>query len=173
MTMARGKTKIIPRPQRWLHNLCDCCQDPTLTCSVCVCSCNATGQMYQRTTGNGCFAVSLFLWVVFVISQVLTTTSNSIMRSTTADSYTTNVSIVSIVGSVAGLLGLISTIASTYFICTARQAVRARDEIPEGVCGTCDDCCAAYWCGCCSLIQMFRQEKITGNEYRVCTRDAI
>lgn len=168
--MPRGKTKIVPRPHRWLHGLCDCCQDPGLACSVCVCSCNATGQMYQRTTGGGCLAVSVVLWLLFVASQSLTATSNGIMILGTTGPYT---SAVSIVGGVAGLLGLLSTVASTYLICTARRAVRERDIIPEGMCGTCDDCCTAYWCGCCSLVQMLRQEQITGGEYKVCTPDAV
>ena len=165
--MPRGKDT---RPQRWLHDLCDCCQDPTLACSVCLCSCNATGQIYQRTTGSGCFTISVFLWAIFVTSQVLTTTSISIMNSTTGDSYNTAVSII---GGVVGLFGLASSIAYTYFICTARRIVRERDKIPQGLCGACDDCCTSYWCGCCSLVQMFRQEKITGNEYKVCTQEAV
>lgn len=156
------------RPQRWLHDLCDCCQDPTLACAVCLCSCNATGQMYQRATGSGCFTISVFLWAIFLTSQALTTSSNSMMN--TPDSYNRSVSIL---GSVAGLFGLVSSIAYTYFLCTARRIVRERDRIPQGLCGRCDDCCTSYWCGCCSLVQMFRQENITGDKYRVCTEEAV
>ena len=162
------KTKPPEKPKSWRHGLCECCEDPSLACSVCWCGCNATGQAYQRATGSGCFWVSILLWGLFILTQFMNSTSSSLNANIDVNDDT-----VSIVGGLAALFGLISTIATTYFVCTSRRIMRDRDEIPAGSCGGCDDCCVGWWCSCCALIQMFRQDSITGNRYRMCTEDAV
>lgn len=169
-------TKPPEKPKTWRHGLCECCEDPALACSVCLFGCNATGQAYQRATGSGCFAVSIFLWGLFILSQVMNSTSNGLNASAYADEKANvdeEMVSVSIVGGLAGFFGLISSIATTYFVCTSRRIMRERDEIPDGCCGGCDDCCTGWWCSCCALIQMFRQDSITGNRYRACAEEAV
>lgn len=156
---------VTSKPRAWRAGLCDCCEDPPLACTVCLCSCNATGQTYQRVTGGGCGAVALALWILFALSQATSQTSNSLQMSDEDHTST-----VRVLGGISGALAFASSIVSTYFVCTTRRAVRARDAIPEGACGACDDCCTAYWCGCCSLVQLLRQDKVTGAAYKPCTK---
>jgi len=44
-----------------------------------------------------------------------------------------------------------------YVMMKVRKAVRERDSIPVGKCGSFEDVCCAYWCGCCTTSQMARQ----------------
>ena len=166
----RTVTKPPAAPKAWAHGLCSCFEDMNLTCSVCWCQCNATGQAFHRATGSGCFLISVFLWALFIITQILQGTVSSL--DATADPDDSMVA-VGIVGSIAGFLGLISAVATTYFVCTSRRIMRERDQIPTGWCGGCDDCCVGWWCGCCALIQMFRQDSITGQKYRLCAEEAV
>ena len=163
-----------PRPKRWYHGLFGCCEDPGLACTVCLCQCTATGQVYQRATGSGCLCVSVVMWALFLTTQFFQGTSNTLRdeyeRAWWNDSYRVWADVLA---GVAGLLGLASMIAGTYFLCTARRLVRERDAIPEGRCGACDDCCVSFWCGCCSIVQLFRQDRIAGSEYHACTATAV
>jgi len=45
---------------------------------------------------------------------------------------------------------------SIYVILKTRRYIRERSGIPEKSCQGCEDCCCAYWCGCCTLTQMAR-----------------
>lgn len=172
MKACPGKTTINPTKQNktWRYGLCECCEDPTLACTVCWCGCNATGQAYQRATGSGCFWISIVLWALFILTQSMNSTANSLNANVDTND---NVVGMSVVRGLAGLLGLISTIATTYFVCTSRRIMRERDAIPTGWCGSCSDCCIGWWCSCCALIQMFRQDSITGKEYRLCAKEAV
>jgi Cys-rich protein (TIGR01571 family) len=38
-----------------------------------------------------------------------------------------------------------------------RSAVRRHHEIPEKDCAGMEDCCCAFWCGCCTVAQIARQ----------------
>lgn len=166
----KTSTKQTEPPKTWRHGLCDCCEDLTLACSVCWCRCNATGQAYQRATGSGCFWISVALWALFILAQSMNSTATDLNADVGANG---NMVSISVVRGLAGLFGLISTIATTYFVCTSRRMMRERDAIPAGWCGGCDDCCVGWWCSCCALIQMFRQDSITGNKYRLCTGEAV
>ena len=78
-----------------------------------------------------------------------------------------------VIGGISGLVALMGAILGTYALCVRRRRIRDRDRIPEGACGGLDDCCVSYWCGCCSLLQMFRQERITGGSYRLCSQTGV
>ena len=161
-------------PGSWLTGLCDCCSDPTLCCTVCLCECNAAGQMFQRTTGYGCLGVSVLLWSLFLISQVLGQTSNALAQAYSREEDNEDLMVsYSVVAGLSGMAALATSIAGTFFVCVSRRRIRQRDRIPEGCCGGCEDCCVAYWCGCCSLIQMLRQESITGGLYHACSPTAV
>lgn len=150
------------KPKAWRNGLCTCTEDCPLALTVCCCGCNATGQAYHRATGSGCFCISLLLWTLFVATQTLNISSEHLSADAMA-----------VVASVACFLGLVSTVATTYFVCTSRRIMRERDEIPRGPCGPCDDCCVGWWCSCCALVQMFRQDAITSSNYRLCTEEAV
>jgi Cys-rich protein (TIGR01571 family) len=51
---------------------------------------------------------------------------------------------------------LLFTVWAVYALCRTRQNVRARFQIPEENCKGCEDCCCAFWCGCCVAAQMLR-----------------
>ena len=171
------------RPRRWFHGLFSCCEDVPLSCQVFFCECNAIGQMYERTAkrGGACLAIASILWITFFVSQFLSDTSVALATSavrevcvwwgvctTVVDQGQLTAS--QIVGGVAGFVGIVSFVISAFAICTSRRRIRERDDIPGG---NCEDCCTSSFCGCCSVVQMLRQERITGNEYRPCTSTAV
>lgn len=170
-----------PRPSRppeppkppggWNHGLCSCLEEFGLACGVCLCACSATGQAYHRATGAGCFLISLSLWAIFVVNQSMYSAVDG-LRTADNDGED-HVVATSVVNGVAGFLGIVFSVVTTYFVCTARRIMRQRDAIPTGCCGDCDDCCTGWWCSCCALVQMFRQDGITSDRYRVCTADAV
>lgn len=171
-TPRRNSTK---QQGSWNAGLFACCEDPMLCCTVCICEPNAAGQMYQRTTGYGCLGVSVLLWSLFALSQILGQTSNALQEAFIREEGENSGLLLSysIVAGLSGTTGLVTLIAGTYFICVSRRRIRQRDRIPEGCCGECDDCCVAYWCGCCSLIQMLRQDSVTGGKYQACSVTAV
>ena len=177
-----------PPPRAWGAGLCDCLQDPSLSCYAVICSCNATGQLYERTSkrGSSCLLVAALLWFLWIAMQSLSTTSNTLLQNvwtfecewwgggcewTVHDGRLTTASVLA---SLAGLLGLAGAVASTCFLCTSRRSLRQRDQIPSDACGdTCGDCCTAYWCGCCSIVQMLRHERVTGSNYMPCSSAGV
>lgn len=44
----------------------------------------------------------------------------------------------------------------TVLITKTRQHIRSKYHIPEQQCHNCEDCCCAWWCGCCTVSQMAR-----------------
>ena len=168
---------------RWKNELFACCEDGTLSCYALCCSCNATGQIYQRLTKQpgSCLLIAGVLWMLFIVTQVLNSTSMALVNSLTqctdvlsficflSDDFRSTAAAANVTSQVAALTGLIFTVVLACFLCTSRRRIRTRDSIPAGECGeTCDDCCTAYWCGCCSIVQMLRHENITGDNYAPC-----
>ena len=72
-----------PPPRAWGAGLCDCLQDPSLSCYAVICSCNATGQLYERTSkrGSSCLLVAALLWFLWIAMQSLSTTSNTLLQN--------------------------------------------------------------------------------------------
>ena len=146
------------RPKAWRAALCGCCEDPLLVCTVLVCGCNATGQVYQRATGAGCVLVAVALWTAFLVTQ----SSNQLaMHATHANVF------VALACSVAFVTGILAACV----VCRARQLVRARDNLPPA--SACADCCTSYWCGCCAVVQLLRHDEITSATYRPCAPLAV
>lgn len=171
---AHRRTTYAP-PARWYHGLFGCCEDPRLACTVCLCQCTATGQVYERATGSGCLCVSVVMWTLFVVAQVFNNTSTALRNEHERRWWSdgTYLAWAHVLAAFAGLAGLASMVVGTYFLCTARRLVRERDAIPEGTCGSCEDCCVSYWCGCCSMVQLLRQDRVAGGGYRACTATAV
>lgn len=170
-------TKPSP-PARWSTGVCDCCEDPRLACTVCLCAPNATGQLYARVTkrANRCVWISAAGWALFVTTQALSQASSALGQQVTDTvcwfgMCTTfvdwdRVATLSILASISGAVGCAATVFAAYFVCTSRRILRARDRIPGGDCG---DCCVSYWCGCCATVQMLRHDRVTGADYRACS----
>jgi Cys-rich protein (TIGR01571 family) len=58
------------------------------------------------------------------------------------------------------LYNLVNTLFYIYsliLIVKLRSAVRRHYEIPEKHCAGMEDCCCAFWCGCCTVAQIARQ----------------
>ena len=175
--MSAGK-RPSPPPKQWLHGLCTCCDDPSLCCTVFWCSPNATGQAYQRMTKrtSACLLVAVGGWALVIATQIFSQTGNALGNTAVERDCVgslcverTNwdrVAIANTLGAIGGIVGLASSVYFTYFVCTSRRMIRERDGIPEGCCSGCDDCCVAYWCMCCALVQFFRQERV--HHYRLC-----
>lgn len=168
-------------PKEWSHGLCDCCEDASLSCSVCLCECNAAGQMYERTTKRGCLLISSVLWITFLVSQSMSDTATALAATAEREVCAwwgacitvvdwDQVTASQVVGAIAGGVGMITAVLGTYAVCVSRRRIRERDGIPGD---DCDDCCSSFWCGCCSLVQMLRQDKITGTTYRPCSATAV
>lgn len=139
--------------------------------------------MYERATrrGGACLIVSSFLWTLFIVAQVLSDTSAALATTAVNNEVCEwwgctlsinwgQVTAAQVLGGVAGFLGMVTTVFGTYVVCVSRRRVRERDAIPGS---DCDDCCTSFWCGCCSLVQMLRQERVTGATYRPCTATAV
>ena len=78
-----------------------------------------------------------------------------------------NLSRATVILSVSSTFSFLGSIISTCVLCNARRRIRDRDNIKTGGCGDIEDCCDTYWCGCCSLTQMFYQEKVDGYSYNL------
>jgi Cys-rich protein (TIGR01571 family) len=75
-----------------------------------------------------------------------------------------------VVGVFACVSGFALSILYIVVVCTSRRRLRARDAIPPN---DCEDCCVGYWCVCCALVQMFRQERIAGGAYAPCSATGV
>jgi len=52
-----------------------------------------------------------------------------------------------------------------------RYNLREQHAIPERNCIGCEDCCVAYWCGCCTISQMARHTADYSEERAYCCTD--
>ena len=177
------KNKVTtPVAGSWKSEVCDCCQDPALSCCVFWCNANAAGQVYQRflRKPGTCCCIATLLWFFFIATPVMSQLSQTFrdmercnIVDVLLDGCKEDFTVANIVLALAFVLLVTSSIFSTYIICTARKRLRERDRIPDGSCGATDDCCASYWCQCCTLVQMLRQDKIDGSSYQLCTPEAV
>jgi Cys-rich protein (TIGR01571 family) len=61
--------------------------------------------------------------------------------------------------SVSLLLDILSIAFAIYvliIVLKTRSFIRRKYNIPVKTCGSCEDCCCAFWCGCCTVAQMAR-----------------
>lgn len=56
-------------------------------------------------------------------------------------------------------------------IIRTRSYIRAQYRIPEGCCGCCEDCCCAFWCHCCTVLQMARHTADYRQHKAACCSD--
>ena len=152
--------------KKWSPSLFGSLQDTKLCCAVYWCQCTAVGQLYQRTFGFGCVAISLIFWGL-VASTILWATTSAIsldnMFNTDAltidNPFTIDQYLFMTVffGSLAPLCALASIVCGAVILCQIRQHIRRRDKLQVDL-GDADDCCIPFWCGPCAMIQMLRHE---------------
>ncbi|KAL7537106.1 hypothetical protein ACHAXR_009171, partial [Thalassiosira sp. AJA248-18] len=141
---------------RWRDDCCDCFRHgvchPMLWNAWC-CPLILVGQTMQRLNltwlGNevgtsldpsvvvgrvGTFRIMLWITVVYYIASV----------------------VLYFLVPVRCLLALSFGLFSIVLVCKTRKHIREKYRIPEKQCHGCEDCCCAYWCGCCTVAQMAR-----------------
>ena len=125
-------------------------------CKICFCQCIACGQLYNRVFGEGCFSVSFVLWLLFALAVVF-----NILIVDESD----NMMIVLAICSVMSFMCFGSLVL--YMV---RKGMRKHGEFDYGW-GI--DICVAWWCSCCSIIQLLGKAKIDGQNYQLCSINAI
>eukprot|EP01083_Nonionella_stella_P105737 304336_1 len=153
----------------WKDDVFDCC---TLGCihpvlwNACCCPMVLLGQVMTRLKltwlGNegedapgqaaSTFCIMLGITIFYqVVNQIL-----AFMQVASLDKYGQPTD--SYFTFLYGRLIFIQTIAIFLMIlvCKTRQRIRNKYSIPEQSCNGCEDCCCAYWCGCCTIAQMAR-----------------
>mmetsp|Transcript_14732 Transcript_14732/g.21782 ORF Transcript_14732/g.21782 Transcript_14732/m.21782 type:complete len:269 (-) Transcript_14732:260-1066(-) len=157
---------------QWKDGLCGCCKfgccHAHLCCAWC-CPVALMGQVLTRmkmswlgnaaveTEYRSTFRKTLYVIIVyFVLGLIFATPSPELTKINGAyvDVSPTAPTWQIIVNNVLNLsFGLYTLIVLTKL----RAAVRERYSIQEECCAGCEDCCCAFWCGCCTVAQLARQ----------------
>jgi len=131
----------------WRVDLCSCFDDCCICLSAACCHCVVLGQVWQRVTGEpgSCkkyffisFAFTFMMYVFWMIPSI------------------------AFLGS---LLSAAYTVLRVALGMQARARVRMVDNIPESSCNGCEDCCCAFWCSCCTDIQILRHTGVPHGRY--------
>lgn len=150
MSVEAGGPSGAGAPQgAWRNDLCDCCEVcPVPFLMGWCCSGVMAGQVFQRlkynfigmpATGDEYNSTCMIMTGIFFFAWLL-----------------------SIILAAATGVGVVAWYAFYLYIIVAltlaRNNFRKKYNIPAKHCGeSClDDCCCAYWCGCCTIIQMHR-----------------
>jgi len=164
---------------RWRDDLCDCFRHgichPMLW-SACFCRLIALGQVMERMKLNWCgdegipflcavrpFRVLVFCQT-FVIGRMIWVyciafSQQSAASSSSSSAYDYQVDSSSTTGPFYNFVYASGFVIVIFFICLTaktRRRIRDRYDIRETQCHGCEDCCCAYWCGCCTIAQMAR-----------------
>lgn len=151
-------------PKEWNSGLCDCCS--TCPCPFFMAWCLPlifTGQVLQRLKLNvigqpGNHENTCMIYtVVTIVAYVLFLIFSAVARG----AYV-----------VSSFIGIFWIVAVTL----ARNHMRKKYNIKPSCAGesVLDDCCCAYWCGCCTIIQMHREthdEK--QHKYNIATKTGL
>lgn len=140
----------------WRHGLCACCQEKFLSCLMCLCPCGGVAQLYTRMMSTPCLLTGGILWALFVVANILSSVASGEEEEGEGP-----------VTSVAIFFCLLFSCSIVLLLCTVRRKMREKYTIQGG---ELEDCCTAFWCGCCSLVQMFRQEGVSGKTYSLCSQ---
>lgn len=156
---------------RWRHGLFSCfdvCCNGMFWMAWCF-NYAAVGQLLQRLKMNVLgrrtreYNGTCLIWtgiciVVVALDWAGGFTTAAVNASSTTGEYShyQNMTTLDIVASAIGaVVGIFALVALT----NARYWMRTRWSIPADCCdgqGCLGDCCAIFWCGCCSVIQMMR-----------------
>lgn len=155
---------------RWRDGLCDCCTlgcCHTHACMAYWCCACTLGQIMTRMNLTWLarphvthtpkwstfriFFLAFAIFLTFSYSVILATfpsvDANGVVAVKPGDQFWKTLS------NVASLSWCIFMLVT---LCKTRAHVRRTYGIPETTCRGCEDCCCAYWCGCCTVAQMAR-----------------
>ena len=155
---------------RWREGFCDCCQhgcaEPTC-CLAFWCNGMALGQVMTRLKLNAMarpttccaktFAIVSAFWIICSVVNLvlftLTITTASVCIMYYGCYYTTGLEF-NIFTLFFAIVAVLLTIYFIYIGTETRMRMRNAFQIPGGCLG---DCCAFFWCSCCTVTQMARQ----------------
>ena len=164
---------------RWRDDLCDCFKHgichPMLW-NACCCRLIALGQVIERMKLNWCgdegtpflcavrpFRVLVFCQTFFIGRMIwvyyIAFSQQSAASSSSSSAYDYQVDSSSSTGPFYNFVYALGFVIVIFFICLTaktRKRIRDRYDIRESTCHGCEDCCCAYWCGCCTIAQMAR-----------------
>lgn len=157
-TPGQGYTPITPAG-KWERDCGDCCSDAL--CCVVICCPFATGpQLYQKVLGKpgSCrmyFGIMFTFYMIGRILQQLGSSATGVMWL--------------VFNNGASLATLVYMIVGCCILMAARKKIREKDQIGTACCGECEDCCCAWWCPCCTTMQMFSQLEMSYHKgYQLC-----
>lgn len=133
--------------------------------SVFLCPCVTLSQLYQRISPQTFRPLLAWLALLFGTTYVLLIV-NAVRAGNTrspamAGTWEATVTII------VQLLMLAVFVKATWIVCTVRSAVRARDAISTGGCGSSEDCCVSFWCNPCTQCQIFSHLGLGGDKYTI------
>jgi len=140
---------VVPDNSRdWKFGICDFCSTCPFPCLLASCGCHGivAGQVLQRMKYNfigleGGYKNTCMIMTLILLGFVALTGITARTERTAAFVYT------------------IYVIYLLVAIMLARNNMRKKYKIKGSCCGDSmlDDCCCAYFCGCCSILQMHRE----------------
>jgi len=149
-----------------------------MCCTALCCSCVTTPQLFAKVLGNKAafakwFAILLILRIMLQIGQQFGQSQPVVVYN--PDMLSAEVSPMGLVWSCFQVVGGLGTvIIVTVLLMAVRKRIREKDQIPEGACGGCDDCCCSFCCSCCITIQMFHHLGISQQTgYKLCDPEGI
>ena len=157
-------SRLVAPTGKWKDGLCDCCSlgvcHPSLWCSLC-CTQIAMAQAISRMQLNWLGHVGTtyynvqraFLAIVLLVCSFFLYCAALEIAAIPYDVYGTPPAL-----TILRFAGNLMFVAwSVYALCQTRKRVRERYQIPEGQhCGSCEDCCCAFWCSFCTTAQILR-----------------
>lgn len=139
---------------RFKNELCSCCE--TCPCPFfmgCFCPGILAGQVFQRMKYN-------------IVGMPSSDYKNTCLIMTILFAVAWGLAIILVATTGAGVVIWYAFYIYVIVALTlARNNFRKKYNIPGTTCGdsALDDCCCAYWCGCCTVLQMHRH---THNEHK-------
>ena len=169
------KTDLLPKAvpaNQWTDGVCGCFND----CGMCVvigcCNSISLGQLYERMVKKGmlerahsmatCVNIAVFLWVCYLVSDVLEGAGGSASDPNYAPTTTSVV-----LHTIGSLISFISCLCGVAIVMTVRRAVRGRDQIEPQNCGDSEDIICALCCNPCTQCQIWRHEKVACSSYQL------
>ena len=172
-TRGEGYTPVVPA-EKWSSELCDWCGAGQGMCCAAYCCNWVTGaQLYEKVLAKkgACMRIAPTLLVIYVVRAL----ADTMLRLNPVLDEEGQVNLMFIVYSnVYWVSFLLLTIGSTYVLMHVRKRIREKDRIGTGCCGESEDCCCAFWCGCCVNIQIFSHLNMRcDNGYQLCAPEGI
>ena len=149
-TKGIGYTPAVPAQQWRAPNLCDCgAAGQGICCAACCCPFITGPQLFEKVLGQkgSCQQYFTILLVLYPCYQI----GSTLVRVTP-----------------------VASAVAAYVIGSVRRRVREKDQIGTAGCGDAEDCCCAFWCSCCTTIQIFAHlDMRCDNGYELCSPEGV